>query len=762
MLSPGLSTNHLKTVAKTIAGCGTPDARNAIFPRGILCQVENFLTCNSVRRDMVRQYDALAQLITTALHHTAHQYSLPNQITIDYSGSRITFTFPEEDNSQACVAIEVSRRGKTSTTEVDGYRFRHICTALLIRHRCGLTFSSSPLTEEGKINLKEAVLCNVDLRGAFLAEADLESANLSGANLSDTNLSMANLHGANLSQANLYCANLFSANLQTANLVKANLQEARLRKANLFEASLQGANLHLADLQSANLQRANLHLANLSGAKLRDANLCEGEFVKTNLQKADMRGCFLRYVDLRGASLKDSVLDNISLPNSSTRLLQLPPPACWNNVVIDICLNHINNPATGSLLTMMDSIAEQYSDLKLHMAHELMDLLQNTDVSDAVPALLDVLYKAPWLADPGIASWMDEAGRGYLSRYNDHIMPMNQSGSGAIITLFSRCPDLMLTLNSVFIQLVDRVINTENEANRNRVLRLYDCYLGQKQVAPWTTLEIFGGDGSGKPDWANRDAANYILFSPRTDGQVMLLSQNTFHRMLKPDPCQPVCYHFHLYNRQMEALPPERESPGTLFSQHFPLFLRPYQYALKEAGFHKLLGLLNLAELHELFLSAIRQGSSQIKLNSREQRQRLREIFRPVLEHSIIPDSYSLKEAHYRRIVEAYNLAHVGDNLRAGTLLSLAALFIKFSSSTFFDTDNDSSDMLRSYASALMTKAYFLDKRVFNNQSVDLFKGWKNLLSRLNCSAILSSDMISHIRQFFPDTLAGIIPPGWS
>lgn len=764
------NTTRVGILAAALAGNSTAHSRDiATSPRGILQQIENFFTCNGVRNALLNQYQSLMVAMVEDLDKQSSQYTIPHVLTVYHCGCRITFCLPYEHDPQGAVTIEVSKNNcATFRAEVEHNRYRSICTALLVRYRCGLSLAAPILTHEGKIDLKNVNLHSVNLHGVNLQYADLEGVNMRGTDMSSACLKGANLRGAKLVDVKLQEADLQEANLRDTNLGHTNLGYTNLTRANLCNADLRNAylintNLTEANLTESNLQDISLNWVTLSRASLARANLRGGclqnvKLNETDLREADLQGARLGKLSLNSANLEGAVLDNVVLKNP---LLWLP--LWWDEENLDYLLNHLSIPERGSLLTMMDSIDARYSDIKVKMAGELATSLQGASSLPLVThALLDVLSKAPWKDDPAIDAWLEQRCLDYLRYHNTHVMPQNPARAIRYAARQLNCQqELMENLGGAFIQLVDQgIAAAENEADSKAITDLYECYLNREKIRPWTALEVFG-DYSGKPDWGECHAENYIMLSPGADGHIMLLSQHTLHGMLRPDPRQPVWGHFYLYNRQQDALPMGKESLEELFSQHFPVFIIPFMRMQRECLFPKLLNLLNLAELQDLFFMATRQKVWPIKLLKEEQQQRLRDIFTPLLD-----DSYSLEEEHYHQIIRAYGLTCASNNKKAMTLLCLAAVFTKYSSREIFGAEDESPVVLRIYACALMVKAYALDKTVFFNSSGgNYFSAWRACQLGLNdafsCSGTLSSDMIAHARQYFPEVLAGTLPPSW-
>ncbi|CNG03614.1 pentapeptide repeat-containing protein [Yersinia frederiksenii] len=618
-------------------------------------------------------------------------------------------------------------------------------------------------------NLYKANLSEVNLRVVNLGENNLEvarrsrvnlsEANLSGANLSGLALLGLNLSGTNLSGANLSRAKLNWTDLSGANLSGANLSGSKLGGAILSGINLSGANLNKVKLCGANLSRADLSSANLSGANLSAANLN-----RTILNKADLSSTNLSKVNLIGSGLNEANLDNILQEGGFIMMPQGRPK--WDNRTLDLYLNHINNTESGSLLTMMDSIDEQYAAVKLHMARELMATLleEQVKLSNVALPLMDILSKPPYTDDTDIAAWMSTVCETYLNDNGTRVMPQNTGLFNLSVDLFARRPERMLSLNGPFIQIVAQGM-AENSLPemKQKAADLYATYLRDERIKAYSDWEDFG-NGEGQPDWDDRHAVNYILMSAQpATVSAMLLSPHDLESMLRPQP-ETQWDRFYLYSSPDNSLAMNEYPPlNTLFANEFPLFNTPYQFIEKSAKFVQLLKTLNLGDsLHKLFVSATEAKHSKTKLVSPEKENELRSIFEPKLTYSADLGRYSLTQAHYNEIINAYRLTSAPPSNKAKTLLCLAALFTKYSSSAFFGTETDSPQRLRNYAYALMEKGHNLDANIVKKEHFAL---WTDKLLGLNntfsCSAILSSDMVNHIRARFPDVLSGIMPPAW-
>src|SRR5471032_644084 len=618
--------------------------------------------------------------------------------------------------------------------------------------------SDDGFTDLRDVNLSGANLSGADLSGANLSRANLSGADLSGANLNNSWLDKANLSGANLSEA---CLN--GSLLTDVNLSKANLSGIRHSWVNLSSAALRGANLSGANLSKLNFYRINLFDAQLRGYSLRGANLMDANLSGVSLRMMDLSGANLRGTNLSGADLRGTKLNGADLSDILQKgtLLKLPR---WNSTTLDTHLNHIYNRASGSLLTMMDSIDDRHADVKLRMARELMRSLQKTwaNTSAVARPLMDILSKPPYTDEADIAAWLDTVCETYLARCNGRVLPVNAGVFNQSVDLFTRRPALMLSHNGAFIQIIAQgMAASSTPAMKQKAAGLYETYLQQEPVKPYCSLEDFG-DGEGKPDWADKHTANFILLSAQpATVSAMLLSQASLEGMLRPQ-VDTAWNNVYLYKDEVNLSPTESPALDDLFARAFPLFNGPYQHMQNSAKFLLLLKALNLGSLETAFVSATRVKNSAGKLVNAAGQKTLKVIFAPKLTYSPESGRYGLNAAHYEELVSAYGLTSAGAADKGKTLLCLAALFTKYSSSAVFGTETESPEALRQYAYALMEKAHGLDESLVDKGTL---ANWTNRLLGLKgaftCSAELSNLMVEHIRSRFPAVLSGIMPPAW-
>ncbi|NDL63941.1 pentapeptide repeat-containing protein [Acerihabitans arboris] len=537
----------------------------APLPQEIIGEhISNLFSPCIEQKKLTWQNDLFTQALADALSREStdkNPYGIPAKLNVDFNGWVVTAIRPGENHDETGpVTIEIRKDRQSHEVHevtVDKDMFFLGCNVLMLRRRFDLDSSPGIFTDWGKMNMIKAALPEADLRGCTLRQADLRQANLAEANLTGVDLQNAYLCEADLTKANLSGANLRKASLEKADLREANLSDADLTNASLWGTVLSGADLRRATLRDVclyqidvgrggsemqwgkpNLSGANLseaylkdiHLskadlrgsvlikADLRGAKLENADLRDADLGGAKLSRvklrgakltgADLRGTDLSYVDLRNVDLTEAKMgendlngaqlggvDLNNLPKQGA-LLKLPH---WNTTLLDRYLND----ASGTVLTMMDSIDERHADVKLRMARELVASLQNADVSSVALPLLATLSKAPYLSDARIDTWLDTVCELYLSQYEGKVLPpldvemQNQvTVLLRLLKMFSHQPDRMFSHNGAFNQLVTRGIEADDEIVNGSAARLYRLYLSNEKVKPYAALNSFGIDGT--------------------------------------------------------------------------------------------------------------------------------------------------------------------------------------------------------------------------------------------------------------------------
>jgi uncharacterized protein YjbI with pentapeptide repeats len=642
----------------------------------------------------------------------------------------------------------------------------------------------------------EIVITN--LRGADLVEAQLDHANLdfldlSGLNMSGTSFTGARLCGVNLCNSTLRNANLIGAILKSPFdvIVFGKKVSTNLRGINLENASLTGVDLNQLDITGASLAGANLTGANLSRA---------------NLTKCNLKNTILENADLRGTDLTEAVL-NLTRFNNYTKfdeftVLQRAEitfgfiGGAWHDAPLGQLLDHKINRNNSSLLTVIDSMNVKYVNnegipLKINLMHQIIDSFGNVNPLPVHAALLDIFLNNPiYFRDKKIIAFVKKnilnpkISKANTARLNiDNVAELRWYLNMLLKTKVSnQNQNFMLKNNGFFIQLMAFCTGHENVQIKGDAEKVYNKYLNLSPLSIYKTNNLL------LPE-VTCDAKGYVKDIEDTDrafifvskngvetNKGLLVSRNDIKEMLNVGTTHDWSATYFVENGVV-VFPPDLTRVFSLFS----LFNSAYQFQLRTASFIKLLDTMNLNYINKnnypdtpkkdytpIFKNALKEAKSLIKLTGKEDIHPLNEIFTPLFNLSRgNAQTMTITEVHFRAIIAMYNLETVSLADQAQTLFCLAAIFVKYSSSYIFGTEDESPYVIRTYGAALLNKARELNPILFTNA---LFKDWMDRLVGItgaqtfaSCTAQLSSDLMAFAnrQQDFRNTLAKMKPPAW-
>jgi uncharacterized protein YjbI with pentapeptide repeats len=234
-------------------------------------------------------------------------------------------------------------------------------------------------------DLKKAKLINATILDTQLSGADMTETDWTSATLKNVQMPSATLLGAKFNSAKLYNVNFTASKEDVDKLSKVSFQDAELERVHFIKAKLTEVSF-----ENAKLTKVSFYKAELTNVSFKGTTLTETDFTQAKLHK----------VNLLGAKIdKDTTFTDAEIS------LALPQ---WNDNLLDQYLNHLNKPKDGSLLTVIDSINDAYSDLKINLMHQIIDSLEKVDISNVREALLDILRKPIYLADGKIQSFIKD------------------------------------------------------------------------------------------------------------------------------------------------------------------------------------------------------------------------------------------------------------------------------------------------------------------------------------------------------------------
>ncbi|MGL5006626.1 MAG: pentapeptide repeat-containing protein [Plesiomonas sp.] len=420
------------------ANVATKDGLNKLTnPRSVLEYIINFITFGAIRKNYSESYNAFSNAMTTALLSSSANippYKVPETLIVDFSGYTVKFNSSQEHSElPEHITIEVRGHGKESSKAlVDKDLYSKICTALVLRHKGNLPPTSAVLNDNNGANLRGGVFENFDMSGAYLPYADF-----SGAKLSNLNMSKADLHDAVFNTNDSCPTSLENINFDESTLDGAFFQQMLLENVSCKGASLQHIHMNNCcfkkiDFSGANCKGADLsgefpHYrfvmgitspsfyqpvyinfsdANCEGADLSDNNFSNTNFKDTKLNRAKIENTLLDASDLTNTKLND-------IPLSERPLLRLPK---WDEESLKRYMNYIEKGNNRNILTTINSISDQYREVKLRMAHELIDSLDSiknsrTGIYTLAKPIIKNFSNGIYGEDEKISTWLGKYSR---------------------------------------------------------------------------------------------------------------------------------------------------------------------------------------------------------------------------------------------------------------------------------------------------------------------------------------------------------------
>ena len=627
------------------------------------------------------------------------------------------------------------------------------------------TLNGANLTDA---TLTEATLNGADLIRADLTEATLNCATLTKANLTDATLTEANLNGATLTDATLNWANLADATLNWADLTKATLTEARLNGANLAEADLSGAKLKKAKLTEATLNGANLTDATLNWA---------------DLTKATLNGANLTEVQILHANFTEATFDNNQSMTLNLTLLKNTDES------LDIHLNHINN--NKSLLKSIDSISNTYQPLKNKLMVQVLDHIEDFDISPHINAISDILLNNPkYLDDPTILTFFQNKllpqfiksklvlidtkcqalckliiqqleGADDLAFFNKYSGLLNQllsfqSSNPNTTTLQDEIKTLLSTIipqdhkDAIFDSTWNIYIRLEDILDDYVLFPIQDVKPQAKPSYVLIPKKAFQNIIDGNANENDFKTQVYLASYNNTEGAYIAETHvsEKLENLYKSIPILSPYYTQFYSKHKFETI------IDTIFKWHpsdEPITKESLTDKNKQAQtysnlFKAITNVSRLAPNDEKKLTLDNANTEQKQKVIQQKLIDIGELFECKYEESSKQQSGDNRRAlklssDFRQQLLNTLGCHQNNKQQALALLCLATVFARFSSSHFLGSEHDSPQPVREMALALMNCANELDSTLFPNK----IKNWQDkfigLNGAFNCTAILSDDM---------------------
>lgn len=602
------------------------------------------------------------------------------------------------------------------------------------------------------VNFSYAFMDKIKMENTFFVHSDFSYASMCSIDISDSQFIGAKLTGINL---------------EHSKIINSDFSDTDLSEANFPDASIRGCNFTRADLRQVNMIETDVTAANFSQTNLTGVDLSNIEFLRGAppcFNDAILRNAVLESgLDLQGVCFTEP--DDSAPPQPQYLRIGdawLYRPLLWKEELLRLYLDHLDVDHNGSLLITINSMNDARNAEKTRVMEALLRSLLDSGVDTSIveQPMWNILGKPIYRNSALVQQWLggnDRFWERQMERYNHSLMPAKDTIILDLqINYFCRHPDKMLSLNGSFIQTVLHGLSCAQIQSYSR--ECYPRYLCLPQVAIYTRQSDFGRmDGSGMPEWENKNAFNFLLLSSCDDGHAMMLTESTLRSMLNPD--EHTCWHAFFLFRGAEVQSMANYHLEQLFTQSFPLFISPYCNQLSLQVLSKLLNVLfSDTALYQQFRDATKSCYSAVKMVKVTEQIRLGEIFDSRL------NGWSLKEEHIAQVIDVLDLSDASLLSQAQTLLCLGAVFIRYSSRAIFGTEHDSPQVLRCYASGLLQAAWDRFPAAFVSRQN--YENWQQRLQgkrdrELNCTEMLSNTIRMHAQRNFPRCLAKIFPLAW-
>ncbi|QPB79729.1 hypothetical protein EHE21_10185 [Proteus sp. GOKU] len=551
----------------------------------------------------------------------------------------------------------------------------------------------------------------------------------------------------------------------------------------------------------------NLISVDLKNKDLRKANFSSSYNIdkRWGYKGVDFSGSNLKGVDLTQANLEGSIFINSDLTGAKVYLNN----ANYSNAKLDnaeISLNpkfHLfdsklmsqsldENLSRHTIFDTINSIDDKYYKIKISLMRQVIDklnknigiannlflvdlvidnisskeyYLNNKEIYAFTKRLLEIKFKH--LCN-NTRLFQNELVKNHLPLCLDVITELHNNRKPDEFNIYYY-DEFMIKNNNEFIELMALSLYHDNKNIKEKARVLYEKYLNLGDVRPFVQKEDFG-NGYHEVDWSEKDYNNYIIFSKNNhtygdENKTIIISHENLTNMLFPhDTEHDIRWNnFFLYiNNKNQAI--EKINYYNLFNSDFDIFKNSYNESIHKGMCLKILPTLKLDNFYNQFYSAFIGNAitSKQKLVSIENQQKLVDIFEKFLVFSNDNIKHaSLKEEHYQEICQNLDIELLNNEEKSKYLLSLATLFVKYSSSAVFGTEYESPQILRMYAYALLSKANELNADLMN----DYFSDWENRLlgqdNAFTCTDILFSIMNSYAEKNFNKIYNAIMPIHW-
>lgn len=683
-------------------------------------------------------------------------------------------------------------------------------SADVLRSCTAQTFSKFPRSIQemifSTVNLKAATIKNVNLQGIELCmplcEIEFQGVDLNGAILSTSVITECEFRGGDLSGANFSEANLDSNIFRSVVLTNTNFESTKLDSCQFSGIGSMGnvnfSNSRLVDTmftmceaessqftgvvtESCLFGDINFNNSNFSGARFNDCKFGQVTFQQADLTNATLTNLRMPNVDFKGAVLDGATLqlrDNIFTETNSAGM----------QAEFDQQLNHRNNGGR-SLLKSVDSIDDKYASIKIGLIESIVNEVTSAfdTVSDS-ETLLSNSNLCLAFSDVLLSSSIYDNSTPIQAFIDDYLLPsLEQYGNNHIIRPEDVSLTMLLTLKNKMQQaLSEPAFEAKCSAFVNQIFSLCDH---QERVA---SAEIAASLHELRDTWHSHltiqpfyevfkntmgSTTGIFLFNKdevSDKEQVLAYESEEFAQLLSGNinDTEPKWNNVLYFERDNEAHSYEIKGVAnlsTLLAPH-PLMASLFNAEQSRVVMPALIKTtVAEGEYQQRFLAAVRShhaNGDADKLTSPEHQLALGAIFSPYLnEHLELQPEHidTLWQAYLDTLAQPITQVNEGSQ-KAALMLSMATVYTYLSSIYHFGEEEESPQIIRNYAKALLNEAHRLDPHCVDALTLEEWNG--RLIpsgsAAHSCTALLTDDMRLHIEDGPSNTLfSSIFPPAW-
>lgn len=541
--------------------------------------------------------------------------------------------------------------------------------------------------------------------------------------------------------------------------------------------------------------------SNLDGVDLRGVSvLCRAEFKYASMVKTivPIKTELPYEFDFSGANLRDAMIELI-FPDRAR--------------VADFKKFFTRLPCDTSLFKVLDTISDNYADVKINLLHQMIDFVNRTPldlrrINDINESFINLIYSRDfYLKDEKILKFAQRCMGNIVFRSDK--APLTRKLTPTSIqrimnSEFIRKPEFMLEHNGFFNQLIGLFIHHPSPDMQKLARGLYNDYLKIPEIAPYKAFLDLAPDAqtspdqinNTSPDWSDKSHQTYILISNHKEmkegsnkavtvlkDKAMIISHENLFKMLNPgNKSKNIQWNnFYIYEKK-ECETSNNIDLSKIFKEDFPVFDIIYSDTARQLTILNLLSTLSLGDYKDVFAAALsgRKMEESEKLVNEHHQKKLTDIFSAAFEFN--PQQKGeirITAEHLEKIINEFNLGDKSDAIKFQTFFTLALIIDKLSASSVLGTEHNSPQALRIYAMALLNEAsqILLQKAPDANKpgqvlpaiDVEEFKEkyskWQNKLLGINgefsCAEMIFESMRDYAVDNFEETFLKICPLGW-